>query len=340
MTAKYFFLTKILKQKKGPFTKDDLIGKVSPNTMVWSEGMETWKKASEVEDLSGILIKIPPPTREIPNFIYKLKRLIHIRFTKRRKLIEIIKVGIILLFFFMTFGGPWVVSLSVEADTLAKKFRIDQNERKIEIQKKIVEEKAQRVQMHNSHLSRIESLEREIAWEENRKEQAYNNNRMSDEQRRLYELGHLTMRVRSMYTELEGLKTYLSAVDPYRAVQMEGFNPSFYNVTSRTIDYDRKVDSYNYLCKTAIYASKLPKPSSIAFQIFKEGEIPGQIAREILISNSLICTLASMLLLYFMRKRKISMFKKIKSSATREFLDLVPFISVVYITILIVVNNY
>jgi hypothetical protein len=49
-------------QKIGPVNKEKLISKVDENTLVWHEGLDDWKKASEFEELEGIYIFKPPPT--------------------------------------------------------------------------------------------------------------------------------------------------------------------------------------------------------------------------------------------------------------------------------------
>ena len=51
--------------QKGPFSKDELKAQgLKPSTLVWTDGMENWLQAIEVEKLKGLFQGTPPP---IPN---------------------------------------------------------------------------------------------------------------------------------------------------------------------------------------------------------------------------------------------------------------------------------
>ncbi|MBL7762278.1 MAG: DUF4339 domain-containing protein [Chitinophagaceae bacterium] len=45
----------------GPFTKDQLKGKIANDTLVWHEGLTDWTIAAQIDDLKDILNVIPPP---------------------------------------------------------------------------------------------------------------------------------------------------------------------------------------------------------------------------------------------------------------------------------------
>ena len=46
----------------GPFSLEQLADKnLLANTMVWSEGMDNWQKASTIPELKSIIIRHPPP---------------------------------------------------------------------------------------------------------------------------------------------------------------------------------------------------------------------------------------------------------------------------------------
>jgi len=50
----------------GPFDLEDLKEKkITRDTLVWCEGMEDWKKATEVNELGGILTAVPPPIKMV-----------------------------------------------------------------------------------------------------------------------------------------------------------------------------------------------------------------------------------------------------------------------------------
>jgi hypothetical protein len=59
---KYFYINK--KEKIGPISLDELKDStLERNTLVWREGLDSWKKAEEFEELDEIFNSIPP---EIP----------------------------------------------------------------------------------------------------------------------------------------------------------------------------------------------------------------------------------------------------------------------------------
>jgi GYF domain 2 len=60
MNKKFYYLEG--KEQKGPFSIEELkaIG-ISPEILVWSEGMENWQKAKDVQELLDSLKKLPPP---------------------------------------------------------------------------------------------------------------------------------------------------------------------------------------------------------------------------------------------------------------------------------------
>ena len=45
----------------GPFSKEQLRGKISKDTLIWYEGQEGWIMASEIDELKDLFFKIPPP---------------------------------------------------------------------------------------------------------------------------------------------------------------------------------------------------------------------------------------------------------------------------------------
>lgn len=91
---KWYFLEGI--EKIGPLNVDELIsGEVRQSTLVWSEGMEDWKRLDEVNELyEKFKLKIPP---EIPTSLIAIKnrqKLIHKRALN-------LFIGWILLHFFL-----------------------------------------------------------------------------------------------------------------------------------------------------------------------------------------------------------------------------------------------
>ena len=53
-------------EQQGPYTIDQLRGRVTPQTYVWREGLADWVQAINLPELSGLLVPegaIPPPTQ-------------------------------------------------------------------------------------------------------------------------------------------------------------------------------------------------------------------------------------------------------------------------------------
>ena len=56
----YYYADK--EQQFGPFTVDELkLKRLKKSTLVWTEGMQDWASANEIEELKNILISEPPP---------------------------------------------------------------------------------------------------------------------------------------------------------------------------------------------------------------------------------------------------------------------------------------
>ena len=53
-------------EQQGPYTIDQLRGRVTPQTYVWREGLPDWIRAGDLPELSGLLVPagtVPPPTQ-------------------------------------------------------------------------------------------------------------------------------------------------------------------------------------------------------------------------------------------------------------------------------------
>lgn len=53
-------------EQQGPYTIDQLRGRVTPQTLVWREGLPDWIRAGDLPELSGLLAPegtVPPPTQ-------------------------------------------------------------------------------------------------------------------------------------------------------------------------------------------------------------------------------------------------------------------------------------
>lgn len=55
-------------EQQGPYTIDQLRGRVTPQTYVWREGLPDWIRAGDLPELSGLLVpegslSAPPPTQ-------------------------------------------------------------------------------------------------------------------------------------------------------------------------------------------------------------------------------------------------------------------------------------
>ena len=56
------------KESIGPFDKEELRAqKITKTTPIWSEDMEYWKKAGEIDEIKAMLLTIPPPINHSQN---------------------------------------------------------------------------------------------------------------------------------------------------------------------------------------------------------------------------------------------------------------------------------
>lgn len=87
----------------GPFDKEQLREqKINKDTPVWSEDMNDWKKAGEIDELKIILRTIPPPKYNLPRNEYKKPR--------KRSFLKYILIGFFLIAFVVI--GSTIISES------------------------------------------------------------------------------------------------------------------------------------------------------------------------------------------------------------------------------------
>lgn len=79
MDRKYFYIEE--GKQNGPFLKEELTGKISPETLIWYEGLDNWKKASEIHELLNLQL-IPPP---IPDDLVKSDKKIEVIVKKEKE---------------------------------------------------------------------------------------------------------------------------------------------------------------------------------------------------------------------------------------------------------------
>ena len=53
MSKPYYFINKFNKRVRAE-NKEKLSGKIEPNTLVWTEGMDEWEKAKDIDELNEI----------------------------------------------------------------------------------------------------------------------------------------------------------------------------------------------------------------------------------------------------------------------------------------------
>lgn len=63
--AQYYYITNN-QERKGPYSPHELASLITPNTMVWTEGMTAWKPAREIAELASYL---PQPKQKKSNAI-------------------------------------------------------------------------------------------------------------------------------------------------------------------------------------------------------------------------------------------------------------------------------
>lgn len=54
-------------QQTGPLSKEELRGRVSPSSLVWTEGMSDWTQAASLLELSDLFRSTPPPVFTDPS---------------------------------------------------------------------------------------------------------------------------------------------------------------------------------------------------------------------------------------------------------------------------------
>ena len=79
MIKEYFYIED--ENQIGPLTKEELVSKISPETLVWFEGLDNWKKASEIDEFINFK-SVPPP---IPKNILIKKKKIEVVVKKEKK---------------------------------------------------------------------------------------------------------------------------------------------------------------------------------------------------------------------------------------------------------------
>ena len=79
-------------ENSGPFDKEQLKEqKITKDTLVWSEDMNDWKKAGEIDELKIILLNIPPPIYNSPKNEFEKPR--------KRSFLKYTLIGIFLIAF-------------------------------------------------------------------------------------------------------------------------------------------------------------------------------------------------------------------------------------------------
>lgn len=79
MNKKFYYIEE--GNQIGPLTKEELVGKISPETLVWFEGLDNWKKSSEIPEFINFKT-VPPP---IPNDILIKNKKIEVVVKKEKK---------------------------------------------------------------------------------------------------------------------------------------------------------------------------------------------------------------------------------------------------------------
>jgi hypothetical protein len=114
-------------QQKGPYSFEELKDlNISRDTMIWYEGLETWIKALEVEELKEIFKSIPSPIQTDkaipPPYVERIsnsnKDLKPVPIYKKKK--SIIAIGV-LLFFLITFGVITLYNKFTKQDEIVTK---------------------------------------------------------------------------------------------------------------------------------------------------------------------------------------------------------------------------
>jgi len=101
--TKYFI--KLNEEQKGPYTIDELKEmKLTDQYSYWTDGYSTWRKITEIQELDGFILKLPPTID--PNQA-KLDEIT--RTNKQRSLWGIISFAVVLFYFFGGFSDKYAL---------------------------------------------------------------------------------------------------------------------------------------------------------------------------------------------------------------------------------------
>lgn len=142
--------------EKGPFDIEELKSQnLKGDSMIWFDGLESWKRASEIEELKGILKPTPPPlTKSAPPSIETQKRSQNTSL-KRNSLIGagVLCISFIIYFLF----NQYITQQNLRHEVEEQKIKINQQE---EIENLRVEkENAKRAQeLREMKMAELDSL--------------------------------------------------------------------------------------------------------------------------------------------------------------------------------------
>lgn len=113
--------------ENGPFDLEELKSQgLKGDSMIWFDGLENWKKASEIEELKGILKPTPPPlTKSVPPLVETQKRSQNTS-VKRNSLIVIVVICI--FFFIYLLFSQYIAQQNLKHEVEEQKIKINQQE--------------------------------------------------------------------------------------------------------------------------------------------------------------------------------------------------------------------
>jgi len=124
MDKKYFIASG--KDHLGPFSMSELQAKkLNPDTLIWSEDLGRWTKATEITELKDYVIHIPPPTPiQISNEEHKIESKIKFQINAQIFKRTLKKTGIFMLITFVVLFLFYNLVVNIDNDLLKDRFGI------------------------------------------------------------------------------------------------------------------------------------------------------------------------------------------------------------------------
>lgn len=145
-------------ENSGPFILEELKAKkITKTTLIWSEGMDQWKYAADVDELKSILLVIPPPLHMMPAAVEEQDNEVSQTILGIDKSIFYVAIGILTLLMGTFIFDQYQESRSTELNQ--KNNQTEFRNQQLELQQKEIDE--QKIQLAIKEKIEFERLTKE-----------------------------------------------------------------------------------------------------------------------------------------------------------------------------------